>query len=143
MELKRRRRPSVAALILGHFVLICATAVYLFGFYIAQLSVHDVIPGAPSGPIAFFHHVVLIPGLCPWLLTATWVLTLHLGGTVPKGLGLIVLSIFIHFWIFAASAHSDMAYPWFQGFEFAFTAYCVKSLITDISKPTSIAATRP
>lgn len=140
MELKRRRSSSVAALILGYFLFTAATSLYAAIFYIALIGFRETIPGVPAGPIDFIRHVILIPGFFPWLLTATWVIALHLGGSVPRGLGFILLSIFIHYTVFAVSAHSDVAYPWFQGIEIVVAVYGMVSMIRGASKLPSNAA---
>jgi hypothetical protein len=129
LELSERRPSSKAALILGYFILTAATLLYAGLVYIAAIGFNEPVPGVTQGPLDFVRHVILIPGFFPWLLTATWVVSLHLGGSVPRGLGFILLSIFIHYVVFAVSAHSDVAYPWFQGIEFVIATYCVASMI--------------
>jgi hypothetical protein len=130
----------VAALILGYFVLTTATLLYGGLFYIALIGFREAIPGVSQGPLDFIRHVILVSGLLPWLLTATWVTTLHSGGDVPKGLGLIVLSICVHYVVAAVSAHDDVAYPWFQGVEILFAAYSVRWMIRAVRKSPSNAS---
>jgi hypothetical protein len=134
LELKRKSSSSVAALIVGYFLFTAATLLYAAIFYIALIGFREPIPGIPVGPIDLIRHVILIPGFFPWLLTATWVVALHLGGSVARGLGFILVSILIHYVVFAVSAHSDVAYPWFQGIEIVFTAYGMASMIRAASK---------
>jgi hypothetical protein len=129
LDTDRRISASWAALILGYAVLISATLLYAAIVYIATISFRQAPPDLPTGAVEFIRHVVLIPGLIPWCITAAWVATLHFGGDVPKGLGIIVVSIFIHYVVFAYSAHDDVGYRWVQSLEILFAAYCVRSMI--------------
>lgn len=134
MELMVRRSSSVAALVLGYCVLAAATLLYGFVVYIAAIGFKDATPGVSRGPLDLIRHVVLVPGLLPWLVTATWVATLHLGARVLRGLGFIVVAILIHYAVFAISAHDDSVYPWAQCVEILFAAYCLLSMIRRVTK---------
>jgi hypothetical protein len=137
MERQARRSPGWPALVLGYFVLAMATVLYGALVYVAVMQFKQPIPGVSRGPLEVMRHVVLIPGLLPWLIAATWALTLHFGGSIARGLVLIPLSIVVHYFVFAVSAHSDNGYPWFQGAEFLFAAYCVVSMVRSVGKSSS------
>lgn len=124
-----RKSADIGALVLGHFVLTVATLLYGVLVYIAAIGFKEPIPGVSHGALGFIRHVILVPGLFPWLLTATWVGTLHFGGSVLRGLGFIAAAILIHYTVVAISAHDDTAYRWAQCVEFLFVGYCAMSMM--------------
>lgn len=103
--------------------------------YIAAIGFKEPIPGVSQGPPSFIRHVVLVPGFFPWLITATWVGTLHFGGRFPRGLGFIAAAILVHYAVFAISAHDDTVYPWAQCVEVLFAGYCLQSMIRRVARP--------
>lgn len=123
------RPTSMATLALGYFIFAAATLLYSGVVYIAAIGFREPVPGLASGPSDFVRHVILVPGFFPWLITAIWLATLHFGGKVPRGLGLILLSIVVHYVVFAYSAHDDVGYRWAQGVEILFAFYALGSLI--------------
>lgn len=139
MESFARRPSNTGALVLGYFVLTAATLLYGILVYIAAVGFKESIPGVSKGPLDFVRHVVLIPGFFPWLVTATWVATLHFGGRFPRGLGLVVATILIHYAVFAISAHDDTAYIWAQCIEILFAGYCLQSMIRRTARPAPLA----
>jgi hypothetical protein len=136
VELIITRHPSSApALVLGYFFLTAATLLFGLLIYIGVIGFEEPIPRVSHGPLFFIRHVVLVPGFFPWLITATWVATLHFGGRVLRGIGFIGVSIVIHYVVFATSAHSDVVYPWAQCIEVLFSGYCLQSMIRRVARP--------
>jgi hypothetical protein len=124
-----RRPSSIAPLVFGYFVFAAATLLYSGVVYIAAIGFREPVPGLASGPLDFVRHVILVPGFFPWLITAIWLATLHFRGNVPRGLGLIFLSIVVHYVVFAYSAHDDVGYRWAQGIEILFAFCALRSLL--------------
>lgn len=134
MEMTARRSSGIGALVFGYSVLAAATVLYGSLVYIAAIGFKESIPGVSQGPLDFIRHVILVPGLFPWLLTATWVGTLHFDGRVMRGLGFVTMAVLIHYAVFAISAHDDTRYLWAQGIEILFVGYCSLSLIRRVAK---------
>lgn len=130
MQFRKGSETNWAGLAFGYLILTAATLLYASIVYVAAIALRQTESEPPdAGPAAFVRHVILIPGFFPWLITVVWVITLHSGASVLKGLGLIVLAVFVHYVVFAISAHSDKAYPWFQGVEVLVAVYGVASMI--------------
>jgi hypothetical protein len=139
-EVSARRFRGLAPFILGYFILLSATLLYGSLVFLSAVGFREPIPGVSTGPWEFVRHVIFIPGFFPWLTTASWVATLHFGGSVPKGVGFICLAIMVHYIVFAISAHDDRLYPWVQGVEAALAGYFLWSMNRSIAKPTDRAA---
>jgi hypothetical protein len=113
------------------FIALCAT-IYIAIAYLASL---DFRGGAgPAGgflawAMGVVRHVVLIPGALPLAAVIGWVLCARSWHTFLVGAALVVCILLYHYALFAVSAHSDTAYPWFQLGEFVLLWFVLKWLL--------------
>jgi hypothetical protein len=114
------------------FITLC-TGVYLAIVYLASWEFRGRDPATlPSGLnliSSITRHVVLIPGLLPLVAVIVWAKRARSWQTFIVGAGLVVCVLIYHYVLFAVSAHSDAAYPWFQAGEFILSWFVLRYLL--------------
>jgi len=120
--------------ILRWLIICLCTAIYLGIVYLASLDFRGGQRGIPENgalawSIAIVRHVVLIPGLLPLAIVIAWLLCGRARKTVLFGAFFVACALIYHYILFAISAHSDVAYPWFQLGELALTWFALMWLI--------------
>lgn len=113
------------------FIALC-TAIYVSIAYLASLDFRGGA-GAPNGfpawAMGVLRHVVLIPGALPLAVVIVWVLCARSWHTFLIGAALVICVLLYHYVLFAVSAHSDTAYPWFQLGEFVLLWFVLRWLL--------------
>jgi hypothetical protein len=115
------------------FILTCGIA-YIFIAYLASLDYRSTQGVAlPSGLWAWstsvIRHVVLVPGLLPLIAVIVWALRVRSWRTFTIGAAIVLVMLVYHYVLFAVSAHSDSAYPWFQIGEVVLLWFALRMLL--------------
>jgi hypothetical protein len=125
---------GVAADAIRWICIALCTVVYLAIVYLASLDFRvgqgTVLPsGVLNWVLSIVRHVVLIPGLLPLIAVIVWLRRARSWQGLVIGAALVACVLFYHYVLFAISAHSDAAYPWFQVGEFVLLWFVLKYLL--------------
>ncbi len=114
------------------FISLC-TGAYVLIAYLASLDFRGghgaILPGGVFDlTSSVVRHVVLIPGLVPLVAVIVWARRARSWQVFVVGGALVVCVLAYHYILFAVSAHSDAAYPWFQAVEFLLLWFVLRYL---------------
>jgi hypothetical protein len=115
------------------FILSCGVAYLLFA-YLASLDFrpNQGVP-QPSNlwdwSTSVIRHVVLVPGLLPLIVVVVWLWRATSWRAFAIGAALAGAMLVYHYVLFAVSAHSDSAYPWFQAGELLIFAFALRLML--------------
>ncbi len=123
----------VLELVRWTFIVFC-TAVYVSFSYLASINFRpNQSASLPSGILDWTtsvgRHVVLVTGALPLIVVVTWAWRVNSWRAFVLGAAIVVGMLAFHYVLFAVSAHSDLAYPWFQAAEFVIFGFAFVGIL--------------
>jgi hypothetical protein len=124
----------IAELIRWIFIVSC-TAIYVVFAYLASIDFRPnqrtfLREGAWDWVAKIARHVVLVPGVLPLIVVIVWAWSVRSLRTFGIGAAVVLGMLAYHYILFAVSAHSDSAYPWFQAMEFVLFWFAIRFLLS-------------
>jgi hypothetical protein len=125
---------KVIAELIRWIFIVAGSAVYVIFAYLASLDFRSnqgtSVPGGGWGWAAkIARHVVLVPGVLPLIVAIVWAWNARSPRTFGIGAAVVLGMLAYHYVLFAVSAHSDSAYPWFQTMEVVLFWFAIRFLL--------------
>ena len=137
----KKMRGGVVLILLRGLILLAGVSVFIGLVFVTSLDFRTTESIQAAGLVGLIRHVVLVPGLIPLSITAVWAVYARDGEVAAKGLGLIALSIVIHYVVVAFSAHDDRGYRWVQLVECAFGVFAIRQIIRITNRSKTVGST--